>query len=109
MAPAGVQRILVAYEGAPGAKPTVKRNKQDARKLIAQLSEKLEGGAADFAALAKEYSDGPEAARGGILPPIRPDSDVSPTVKASAFRMKVGEVSGVLVAPEGFMLLKRLR
>ena len=57
--------ILFSYKGAQGAKPTITRTKEEAKaeaeKLLKKVNEK------NFADMAKEFSDGPSASKGGSL------------------------------------------
>lgn len=106
---ATVRRILIAYKGADGAKPGVERSKDDAQKLAIKVAGELNAPNANFAALAKKHSDAPDAARGGMLPAIKRDSDVDPILKSAAFRTPVGKISGVLNTKQGFLILQRLR
>ena len=57
--------ILIAYEGASRAKAT--RRKEEAKALAEEVAEKAKAEGADFAALAREYSDGPSGVEGGDL------------------------------------------
>lgn len=107
--PALVRRILVAYDGAEGAKADLKRDRVEARKLAAEIAGKLKEGTADFGALAKEHSDAPDAAQGGMMPPFKRDADMDPTLKSAAFQTKVGEVSGVINTKQGFVILQRMK
>jgi PPIC-type PPIASE domain len=104
-----IRRILVAYKGATGAKPEIKRSKQEAKKLAVDLAAKLKQPNADFGALAKKHSDAPDAARGGILPAFKRDSDMDATLKAAAFKTAVGQFSGVINTDQGFLILQRLK
>ena len=104
-----IRRILVAYDGATGAKPEIKRSKQEAQKLAVELASKLKEPNADFGALAKKHSDAPDAARGGILPAFKRDSDMDATLKSAAFQTAVGQFSGVINTDQGFLILQRLK
>ncbi len=57
--------ILIAYKGASRAKAT--RSKEEAKALAEEVAEKAKAEGADFAALAREYSDGPSGVKGGDL------------------------------------------
>ncbi len=102
-----VRRILIAHQGAEGAKPDVKRTLAEARKLAAEVAEKAQAPGADFAQLAKTHSDAPDAERGGLLPALRGDSDAE--LRAAAQQATVGQVSGVVVTRQGLQIFQRLR
>lgn len=104
-----IRRILIAYEGAEGAKPGVKRSKEQAQKLAVQIAGDIRQRKEDFAALAKKHSDAPDAARGGLLPGIKRESKLDPTLKSAAFQTRVGQTSGVLNTKQGYLILQRLR
>lgn len=70
--------------------PTIILSDDKAKSILQGLLDKLEAGEAEFAELAKEYSDGPTAVKGGDL------GWADPTTYDSAFKdalasMKVGE------------------
>ena len=58
---------------------------------------------ADFAALARQYSDGPEASKGGDLGWVA-HYQIDPTIEAAIFAAPVGKVSAMLKAKDGFYL-----
>ncbi len=64
-------------------------------------------GGADFATLAKDKSEGPEAAKGGDIGWVARDQ-LDPTLEAAIFKTKVGGVSGVVQTSAGFYLFKVL-
>ncbi len=74
------------------------------RQEAEQLLQRLEEGA-DFAALAREYSDGPSAAQGGDLGWFGPGQMVEPFEEA-AFDAAVGEVVGPVQTQFGLHLIK---
>ena len=59
--------ILFAYEGAERANADIKRTKEEARAEAGKILIEAKKADADFAALARENSDGPSAPRGGDL------------------------------------------
>lgn len=81
-----------------------KKAKEKARKRIAEIDKKLAEGA-EFAALAREYSDGPSAARGGDLGWFSRGSMVKPFEKA-AFELDPGAVSEPVRTRFGLHLIK---
>lgn len=102
----GASHILVAYQGATRAKPTVTRTKEEARQLANQLRAKALQPGADFARLAREASDGPSGIEGGALPKFRRQQMVKPFSDA-AFALKPGELSDVVETNFGFHIIKR--
>jgi len=81
-----------------------KKAKEKARKRIAEIDKKLAEGA-EFAALARKYSDGPSAARGGDLGWFSRGSMVKPFEKA-AFELDPGAVSEPVRTRFGLHLIK---
>ena len=61
----------------------------------------------DFAELAGKYSQGPEARERGVLGFFK-HNELRPELEESAFKLQVGEVSGVIRTPEGFHILRVL-
>jgi|SoiMethySBSTD1v2_1073268.scaffolds.fasta_scaffold07905_4 parvulin-like peptidyl-prolyl isomerase len=99
--------ILVAYQGATRAAPTVTRSKAEAKQRAEKLLARARKGD-DFAGLARENSDDPTAkARGGDLGSFSRTMMVKPFADA-AFGLKPGEVSSVVVETQfGFHVIKR--
>ncbi len=74
---AKARHILIAYEGASNAAPTVTRTKATAKREATALLRRVRRGE-DFAQLAREHSDGPSATRGGELPEFTKEDMVAP-------------------------------
>jgi parvulin-like peptidyl-prolyl isomerase len=102
----GASHILVAYQGATRAKPTVTRTKEEARALATRLSVEAHAPGTDFGKLAKDVSDGPSGVEGGALPKFGREQMVQPFSDA-AFGLKPGEISGVVETNFGFHVIKR--
>jgi peptidyl-prolyl cis-trans isomerase NIMA-interacting 1 len=102
----GASHILVAYQGATRAKPTVTRTKEDARKLAESLAERARQPGTDFAQLAREASDGPTGIEGGALPKFGRQQMVKPFSDA-AFALQPGQISNVVETNFGFHIIKR--
>jgi len=107
-APAQIEasHILVSYQGATRAKPTVTRTREEALALAAQLAVKAHEPGTDFATLAKDVSDGPSGVEGGALPRFGRQQMVKPFSDA-AFALQPGEISGVVETNFGFHVIKR--
>ena len=95
--------ILLMYAGSERSSAT--RSKDEAKALIQELAEKIEGGA-DFAALAREHSDCPSSSSGGDLGSFGRGQMVGPFQDA-AFGLDVGATSDVVETVFGFHLIHR--
>jgi len=83
------------------------RIKKHARELAQSLLDSIKAGA-DFAELAKKYSDDPgSASQGGDLGFVK-RGVFYPEFEAAAFALKKGEISGVVESPVGFHIIQLL-
>ncbi|MFH1932993.1 MAG: peptidylprolyl isomerase [Pseudomonadota bacterium] len=78
--------------------------KAAARKKIEEIQQRVQKGE-DFAALAKEFSEGPSNAKGGDLGYFRKGQMMKPFEEA-AFALKPGEVSDIVETSFGYHLIK---
>lgn len=62
-----------------------------------------EGG--DFALLAKEYSEGPNASGGGLMGYVK-KGDLLPEIESVVFNLKEGELSGIIQTSLGYHIFK---
>lgn len=99
------RHILVAYQGAVGALPNVTRSREEARARIDEVVTRLHGGA-DFAELARAYSDDSTGPRGGALGGFESGTMVAP-FESAVKALKVGEVSAPIETPFGFHVIER--
>lgn len=90
-------RIFLAADADPAERPQV-------RARLAELRDQLAAGA-DFEALAKSASEGPEAEKGGVIGwAVR--GDLVPELEAVAFSLPEGQLSDVVETEFGFHVLK---
>ncbi len=80
------------------------KTKLAARQKLEGIQKELLGGA-DFGKLAKKYSEGPSAAKGGDLGYFHRGQMVPPFEKV-AFALKPGEISDIVVTRFGYHLVK---
>ena len=98
--------LLVAYQGATRASPQITRTKEEAKKRAQEALAKIRRGA-NFAQIAKEYSDDPgSAARGGSLGTFSQRAMIKPFADA-AFALDPNGVSDVVETPFGYHVIWR--
>jgi peptidyl-prolyl cis-trans isomerase C len=90
--------LIKVEEGADEA------DKEKAKLRIKEIKQKIDEGE-DFTELAKEFSEGPSAPRGGDLSYFGRDQMV-PSFEEAAFALDVGEVSDVVETKYGYHLIK---
>ncbi|MDP6545432.1 MAG: peptidylprolyl isomerase [Phycisphaerae bacterium] len=98
--------ILIGYKGADRSEAT--RTKAEARKLAEDVLAKVKAPGADFAALAKKHSEGPSGAKGGNLGEFGKKA-MHPAFEEAGWKLKVGEISGIVETSFGFHVIKRTK
>lgn len=104
---ATASHILISYAGARRASPETKRTKEQAQKLAEQIAKKAHARGADFAALAKRYTEDPSGkTNGGKLGTFQRGRMVAEFDQAT-FALAPGETSGVIETAFGFHIIYR--
>lgn len=96
--------ILIAYEGAERANPSVKRTKAEAEKKANELLKEARREETVFVQLARDNSDGPSAANGGDLGYFQ-EGTMVPKFNDFAFGNPVGRI-GLVETDFGFHIIK---
>jgi peptidyl-prolyl cis-trans isomerase NIMA-interacting 1 len=103
-----VRVLVVAYQGAENAKPTVVRTKEEALER-ARMIERMAKSGDRLAELVRRYSDRPGATEDLGLFRIRPSSPgaFGKEVADAAANLKPGEISDPVDAPAGYFVIER--
>lgn len=96
--------ILIGYEGAAQANQGVTRSKEEAAAKAKELLAEARKTGADFAAMARENSDGPTASRGGDLGYFT-EGRMVPEFNDFVFANPVGKI-GMVETDFGFHVIK---
>ncbi len=96
--------ILITYEGALRANPTIKRTKEEAEERANELLEEALKEGTVFAQLARDNSDGPSAPQGGDLGFFQ-QGVMTPKFNDFAFGNEVGHI-GLVETDFGYHIVK---
>jgi hypothetical protein len=98
--------ILIGYSGATRSQAT--RTRDEARKLAEEVLAKARAEGADFAALAREYSEDPTKGQTGDLGTFAKGM-MAKAFEDAAWKLQVGQISDVVETPFGFHIIKRTK
>ena len=100
--PAGVRISQIVVRVAQGASMSARTR---AREKIEAIYDELQAGK-EFAEMARKYSDGPEAERGGDSGFVTRGGAALPIVESMALRLKPGQMSDIVETRRGFHIIK---
>jgi parvulin-like peptidyl-prolyl isomerase len=98
--------ILMTIDPVTGA-PLSADQQQAKRKQIDDILKRIRGGA-DFAALAKQYSEDPNSKDNNKMTLVRGNPGIPPEVEAAAFSLTNNQISDVITATIGYGIIKLL-
>lgn len=105
---AAAAHVLVAYRGCRDAPDTLSRTREQAEDRARRVAVLARQPGADFADLARRYSDDPRAARtGGYLGIVR-RGDFTLPFEVALFSLPVGEVGQIVETEYGWHVIQRL-
>ncbi len=102
---ARARHILVAYKGAAQVPSNITRTREAAAARATEIRTAILAGA-DFAAQARDHSDGGTSRRGGELGTF-PKGVMHENFENAVFALEVGALSGVVETPFGFHVIER--
>ena len=101
---ARASHVLIGWSGAERIRPDVTRNQEEARVRALEVLAKAQAPGADFAALAREFSDGPTAQNGGDLGYFGP-GEMTPKFNDFVFGKSVGAIE-IIETEFGYHVVK---
>ena len=105
---AAVAHILIAHVESDPPIEGVTRTRSEARELALRIGVIASVNDADFAALAREYSDDPRAERTGGFLGIIPRGSAPLSFQVPLFNLEPGQIHPAAETAQGFHVIKRL-
>jgi hypothetical protein len=98
--------ILIMHKDSPRRPPNITRTQIEAQDRAREVAKKALAADANFAALAKEYSDCPSASAGGDLGVFEPEAMV-PEFTTATSALEIGAVSDPVQTQFGYHIILR--
>ncbi|MBN1652473.1 MAG: peptidylprolyl isomerase [Deltaproteobacteria bacterium] len=105
---ARARHVLIRYREAKNATKEITRSREEAEKLAEEIYRKVKGKEAEFADVARLYSEDSSAKRGGDIGAAARGQLALPFEEA-LFSMSPGEIRGVVETEYGFHIIQRLK
>lgn len=99
-----LNHILISWKGALACPLAIQRTKEQAYKMAEEAISMLKEGN-PFNIVAKKYSNGLEAKRGGYLGPLVPKA-LFPEHREKVLSLNFGDISSILESPLGFHIFQ---
>ena len=100
--------VLIMHKESARVPAEITRTKAEALTRAKEVVTKARAKGADFAALAKEYSDGPSKVQGGALGAFAPGQMVK-EFSAATMKLKIGEISDPVETQFGYHVILRTK
>lgn len=104
----GARHILLAYQGAQRAEPTVTRTREEARMLAEKLLADVRADKTKWDELWKQNSNEPGGQAGGDLG-LFGRGQMVPAFEKAAFALQVGQLGEIVETPFGFHVIERTK
>ena len=102
----GARQILIQHVSSHSPADGIERSREEAQEIAEALWDRLAAGE-DFAEVARNHSDGPNAGDGGELEPFA-RGDLVSEFEEAVLALNPGEHSPVIESPYGFHIAQRL-
>ncbi len=99
--------VLISYKGAERASDKVTRTKEEAKAEADKILKEIKENPENFSELAKKYSDGPSAEKGGDLG-FFGKGQIAQAFEKAAFSLEKNQISNVVETEFGYHIIKTI-